>query len=166
MTNRLIIILIMLQVATLSYVLFVNRNETPGNKTQALTTPDASDVLATIHEIKTELRDLKKSVQQQNDNEISQSQVRQDIKQVETIENNSSPIETKSDTAMNQHSVDESNSVVAAAINRARWQQSDTQVLMHLAPELSRTQKSKLLNQIADAVNNQQLRLDAALPPM
>lgn len=168
MTNRLISILIVLQVVTLVYLFLGDRADTKNTVMQ--TDSDTKELLATVRALQSEIRKLKSVTKQNNSRLLTQNETVEgpDVNDREQQQNSDIQSETQKSRVKldTQEVLAESNTVVETAISRKRWESNDSLALMRLAPGLSRAEKNRILNEIAEAVNNQQLSLDASLPPL
>jgi len=168
MTNRLISILIVLQVVTLVYLFVGDRADTKNTVMQ--TDSDTKELLATVRALQSEIRKLKSVTKQNNSRLLTQNETVEgpDVNDREQQQNSDIQSETQKSRVKldTQEVLAESNTVVETAISRKRWESNDSLALMRLAPGLSRAEKNRILNEIAEAVNNQQLSLDASLPPL
>lgn len=74
--------------------------------------------------------------------------------------------DVKENTPANIQALTESTSITQSAIASGEWTEKDALALTLVARHLSMEQRLKIMNELATAVNRQELKLEAALPAL
>ncbi len=165
MTNKLTIAVLALQICIVIIMLYQHNSKVAAVKTDN----GYSELISKVGNIEREVQALRYSIKDFDNivrltGETHNDQVTDFIPETASSvpAENSKPI----DIAKRNNAIEQSNEIVTNAISNMRWSMDDTKNLMYVSTHLSRDDKKTLLDRIATAVNNQELIIEAPLPPM